>query len=118
MEGLPESNQTMAYTRFVLEKGVAGDLLDLHVALAPCIIGYAELGRKLAPADKSNKYSAWIDMYASEDYQNIAAVEIEQLERLFVLKAGEGRFRALSKTFGQATQLEVAFWEMAMEVVV
>ena len=118
MEGLPESNETMAYTRFVLEKGVAGDLLDLHVALAPCIIGYAEIGRKLAPADKSNKYSAWIDMYASEDYQNIAAVEIEQLERLFVLKAGEGRFRALSKTFGQATQLEVAFWEMAMEVVV
>ncbi len=118
MEGLPESNQTMAYTRFVLEKGVAGDLLDLHVALAPCIIGYAELGRKLAPADKSNKYSAWIDMYASEDYQKIATAEIEQLDRLFVLKAGEGRFKALSKTFGQATQLEVAFWEMAMEVVV
>ena len=53
MEGLPESNQTIVYTRFVLEKGVVGDLLDLHVALAP--------------ADKSNKYSAWIDMYASED---------------------------------------------------
>jgi len=50
--------------------------------------------------------------------QKIAAVEIEQLERLFVLKAGEGRFRALPKTFGQATQLEVAFWKMAMEVVV
>ena len=23
---------------------VSGDLLDLHVALAPCIIGYAEIG--------------------------------------------------------------------------
>jgi len=33
--------------RFVLDKGVAGDLLDLHVALAPCIIGYAEIGARL-----------------------------------------------------------------------
>ena len=116
MEGLPESDETMAYTRFVLEKGLAGDLLDLHVALAPCIIGYAEIGRKRAPAKTSNKYAAWINMYASHDYQEIAAAEIDQLDRLFALRAGEGRFRSLSKTFAQATQLEAAFWQMGLDI--
>lgn len=114
MEGLPESVETMAYTRFVLEKGLAGDLLDLHVALAPCIIGYAEIGRALSPSNISNPYAPWIDMYASKDYQRVAIAETEQLDRLFGLRAGEGRFGVLSKTFAQATQLEVAFWQMGL----
>ena len=114
MVALPESVETMAYTRFVLEKGLAGDLLDLHVALAPCIIGYAEIGRALTPSNVSNPYAAWIDMYASEEYQSIATSEIKQLDRLFGLRAGEGRFGVLSKTFAQATQLEAAFWQMGL----
>lgn len=116
IEELPESDETMAYTRFVLEKGHAGDLLDLHVALAPCIIGYAEIGATLAASDKDNTYAAWIEMYASEEYQNVADAEITQLDRLFEHRAGEGRYQALSKTFGQATQLEVAFWQMGLNV--
>lgn len=117
MVALPESVETMAYTRFVLEKGLAGDLLDLHVALAPCIIGYAEIGRALTPSNVSNPYAAWIDMYASEEYQSIATSEIKQLDRLFGLRAGEGRFGVLSKTFAQATQLEAAFWQMGLNAV-
>ena len=117
MEALPECDETVAYTRFVLEKGLAGDLLDLHVALAPCIIGYAEIGRELSPARTSNPYSEWIDMYASDDYQQVATAEIQQLDRLFELRAGEGRFGALSKTFAQATQLEAAFWQMGLNAV-
>src|SRR5271154_7565931 len=37
----PEALETIAYTRFVLDRGLAGDRLDLEVALAPCIVGYA-----------------------------------------------------------------------------
>ena len=116
METLPEADETMAYTRFVLEKGHAGDLLDLHVALAPCIIGYAEIGSMLAASDNTNAnaYATWIEMYASEEYQDVAAAEILQLDHLFEVRAGEGRYAALSKTFAQATQLEVAFWQMAL----
>ncbi len=44
MEALPEAAETMAYTRYVLESGLSGVLLDFHVALAPCIIGYPEIG--------------------------------------------------------------------------
>ena len=114
METLPEADETMAYTRFVLEKGHAGDLLDLHVALAPCIIGYAEIGTALAASNNANAYAAWVEMYASEEYQDVAAAEIVQLDRLFEHRAGEGRYAALSKTFAQATQLEVAFWQMGL----
>ena len=53
-------------------------------------------------------------MYASDDYQDVAAAEILQLDHLFEHRAGEGRYAALSKTFAQATQLEVAFWQMAL----
>ena len=117
MECLSEADETMAYTRFVLEKGVSGDLLDLHVALAPCIIGYAEIGSALFLAKSSNIYADWINMYASADYQEVAAAEIGQLDSLFDLRGGEGRFDALSKTFAQATQLEVAFWQMALDYI-
>ena len=116
MEALPEADETIAYTRFVLEKGHAGDLLDLHVALAPCIIGYAEIGPALVASNtgKANAYAAWIEMYASKEYQDVAAAEIMQLDRLFKHRAGEGRYAALSKTFTQATQLEIAFWKMGL----
>lgn len=49
IEAAPEHQATVAYTRFVLDCGAAGDLLDLHVALSPCVIGYAEIGRALSP---------------------------------------------------------------------
>lgn len=50
MAAEPEVVETVAYTRFVLERGTAGDLLDLHVALAPCVLGYAEIGAMLGTA--------------------------------------------------------------------
>ena len=117
MEALDESEETIAYTRFVLEKGLSGDILDLHVALAPCIIGYAEIGRTLNPAKSSNQYAAWIDMYASADYQEVAVTEMEQLDKLFQARGGEGRYKALSRTFAQATQLEAAFWQMGLDFI-
>ena len=47
MAGLAEAHATIAYTRYVLERGLAGDLLDLHVALSPCVVGYAEIATRL-----------------------------------------------------------------------
>src|ERR1700745_516368 len=44
MASEPEALETIAYTRFVLDRGLAGDRLDLEVSLAPCIIGYAVIG--------------------------------------------------------------------------
>ena len=118
MQALPEAEETMAYTRYVLEKGVAGDLLDLHVALAPCIVGYAEIGAALAQAPAvslaDNPYRAWIEMYAGDDYQEVARSEVAELDRLMDRRGGEGRRAALATTFRQATRLEAAFWQMGL----
>lgn len=114
MEALPEATETMAYTRYVLEKGLSGDLLDLHVALTPCIIGYAEIGNVIKNYVKNNPYGDWIEMYASDEYQAIANAEIVQLDKLMGIRGGKGRFKTLSKIFNQATRLEIDFWQMGL----
>jgi thiaminase/transcriptional activator TenA len=118
MAAAPEADATIAYTRYVLERGLAGDLLDLQVALAPCIVGYAEIGRALAddPATMidGNPYRAWIEMYASADYQSVASDHVAQMDRLMDRRGGPGRLDTLVTTFRQATRLEAAFWEMGL----
>ena len=120
MEALPEASATMAYTRYVLEKGHQGDLLDLYVALAPCVIGYGEIGARLAsdPATKrdGNPYGSWIDMYAGEDYQPAARAHAETLDRLWSRRAGKERMEALSRIFDEASRLEADFWQMGLDL--
>jgi thiaminase/transcriptional activator TenA len=48
LEQAPPAPETLAYTRYVLDAGMRGDLLALKVALAPCVIGYAEIAARLA----------------------------------------------------------------------
>lgn len=116
MEALPEDAPTIAYTRFVLERGMAGDLLDLNVALAPCVVGYAEVGRWLeedaGTVRDGNPYADWIAMYAGDDYQKVAARAIDDLDALMARRGGEGRLESLVRTFRAATELEVGFWQM------
>ncbi len=115
MQAAAEAPETLAYTRYVLECGHAGDLLDLHAALAPCILGYGEIGAALATRPTpGNRYQAWIDMYAGEAYQTAARAEADQLDRLLVTRGGAGRWPQLVRTFTQATELEAAFWEMGL----
>ena len=116
MEALPEARATMAYTRFVLERGLSGDILDLHVALAPCVVGYAEIGASLAAGVEGNRYAAWIEMYSSAEYREVARAAIEQLERLATRRATEHRLPSLAETFRRATRLEAAFWDMGLNL--
>lgn len=118
MAATPEATATVAYTRFVLDRGMAGDLLDLHVALAPCIVGYAEIAGWLM-ADpgtrlEGNPYRAWIETYAAPDYQEVAAGQIAYLDRLFAQRGSLARFAGLAKTFATATRLEIGFWDMGL----
>lgn len=116
MAAEPEAMETMAYTRFVLERGLAGDRLDLDVALAPCVVGYGEaVARLLAdPATMrgGNPYEAWMDAYASDEYVAVATAAIDNLDRQFTRRGGEARYASLLATFTAATRLEEAFWEM------
>ncbi len=108
-----EAQETIAYTRFVLDCGMAGDLLDLYVALAPCVLGYAEIGARLAerPAP-GNPYARWVEAYAGADYRATAEATLATLDRLAAQRGGSARAAALQETFNTAVRLEAAFWEM------
>jgi len=120
---LPEAEQNMAYTRFVLEKGVSGDLLDLLVALAPCVVGYGEIGGRLLAAGQgqleTNPYRDWIETYGGADYQGVARTAVAQLDRVARRRLGgeperSARWPSLTRTFRAATRLEVGFWDMGL----
>lgn len=118
LEGALEAKATMAYTRYVLETGLRGDLLDLHVALAPCVVGYAEIGNRLAALPTGlaagNPYRAWIAEYSGSAYQEVAADARATLDRLAARSVTEQRFPQLVTVFRQACRLEADFWQMGL----
>ena len=120
IEKTPEATATMAYTRYVLEKGVSGDLLDIYAALSPCVVGYGEIGNKLKtdPNTKKNgnPYMEWIDEYASDGYQSVAIAGIAKIDELGAEVMTETRFPRLVETFAQATRLEAQFWDMGLNL--
>ena len=92
-----------------------GDLLTLRVALAPCVVGYAEIAARLAAwpdAGATNPYRVWIDEYAGAAYQEVAATARGHLDRLADLYVTPTREAELVMIFKEATRLETDFWEM------
>jgi thiaminase (transcriptional activator TenA) len=108
--------EMLAYTRYVLDAGMRGDLLALKVALAPCVIGYAEIATRLAARPDAhaatNPYRDWIAEYAGAPYQEVAAKARAQLEGLADRYATPAREAELMAIFREATRLETDFWEM------
>jgi len=118
-----EDKANVAYTRYVFDRGNAGDYLDLLVALIPCAIGYAEIGARLLadPASKSqgNPYWPWIESYGGEAFQDLGLEALDALEAAAAARIGDRpkespRYRRLLQTFTAATELEVDFWQMGL----
>lgn len=116
LEAAKEARATTAYTRFVIDTGLRGDLLDLHVALAPCVVGYGEIATRLARLPGAlapvNPYGEWIAEYAGEVYGRIATEARAHLDRLAARSMTAARFDDLAEIFAQASLLEADFWEM------
>ena len=119
MAAEPEAPETMAYTRYVIDVGMTGDLLDLTVALMPCVAGYAEVGQWLladpATVVAGSPYGAWLEAYAGEAYQAGVRRALDKLEGLGRRSGGEARFARLATIFATATRLEAAFWQMGLD---
>ena len=94
--------------------GLNKSLLELFIALSPCIIGYGEIGYNLSRKKnwKKSKYSSWIKMYASKEYQSLAKSNIRYLDQLNEReKIG---FNTMLKVFKKASVLESKFWQMSL----
>jgi thiaminase (transcriptional activator TenA) len=115
----PEASATIAYTRFVLDRGLAGDRLDLEVALAPCVVGYAVIAEKRMADPQTrldgNPYREWLEMYAGSDYQGLAREAEAALDDQFARRGGDDRVASLAANFATATRLEAEFWQMGLD---
>ncbi|MGQ0333719.1 thiaminase II [Halomonas elongata] len=116
---LPEARATLAYTRYVLDTGSRGDLLDLHVALSPCLVGYGEIANWLNARQETirgddNPFDAWIAMYESDDFQGAMHDEVAWLDARLAEVTPE-RFARLTSIFRDATRLEIDFWQMGLD---
>ena len=121
LENADEENQNIAYTRYVLELGYSGDLLDLLSSLAPCVLGYGEIGINYKNSDpKIFMYQKWIDTYSSNEYQDVCKNVANLIDQAFMLRLGDNfvstyKWKRVNKIFNKATLLEVDFWNMAMK---
>ena len=101
-----------AYTDHVLSVGKNGNNLDIFSGLSPCIIGYGEIGFKLSKIKnwEKSKYSSWIKMYSSKEYQQVAKDNIHYLDILFKNSKNKNLSK-LKGNFKKSTILERNFWE-------
>ncbi|NAW57967.1 MULTISPECIES: thiaminase II [unclassified Vibrio] len=120
MENEAEDVGTVAYTRFVLDAGMSGDLVDLYAALAPCSIGYAEIGRALLAAKETllegNPYATWLQLYGGEEFQSGVADGAAHFNQLLAdIDLYSSRGQNLIQVFKTATRMEVAFWQQGLD---
>lgn len=114
-----EDAANIAYTRYVLDAGHSGDFLDLLAALAPCVLGYGEIGRALDPKKARGVYRDWIETYGGAPYQDTCAAVGALIDEAVLRRLGEApeaspRWRNLCNRFRVATRLEVGFWDMGL----
>jgi thiaminase (transcriptional activator TenA) len=114
-----ETFATIAYTRFVLDAGHAGDFLDLLMALAPCAFGYAEIGARLGAAPHAPAYQDWIANYSGDHFQESCLRIGTMLDRAVAHRLGANpeshpRWPGLCARYTTATRLESAFWQMGL----
>jgi thiaminase/transcriptional activator TenA len=101
---------TQGYTDFLVRTASQGDFAELVAALLPCMWGYSEVGMRLAercpPGEP--RYAAWVDMYASDEFAELAAWCRELTDRLEGADHGQ-----MERAFATSSRYELAFWEMA-----
>jgi thiaminase/transcriptional activator TenA len=79
----------------------------------PCFWIYAEVGKHiLARAAEPNSYRAWIDTYASEEFDDAVRRMIAATDRA-AEGASPATLAAMHRAFTTATRLEWMFWDAA-----
>lgn len=111
IEATDELQACTAYTRYVLDVGQSEDWIGLHMALAPCLLGYGAVAKQLHADEKSvrgegNTYWNWIENYVAEDYVGAVKTGSELLEKHALQQSPEGIER-LVKIFVHATKVSL-----------
>ncbi|WP_022941230.1 thiaminase II [Psychromonas hadalis] len=121
LEAEDEDFGTVAYTRYVLDAGMQGDIVDLYAALAPCSLGYAEIGRNLCHDAKTNRannpFESWIALYGGNEFQQSVQQTTEHIDALLAdIDKDSRRGQELITVFRTATRMEIAFWQQGLDI--
>ena len=112
-----ESPATIAYTRYLLDVAMSGSLADLYAVIAPCLMGYGEIGARLKNDGfiKDNPYQIWIDVFASDEFMRITA-QNEAFVNELLADATDAQAQHYQRLFDIASRMEVGFWQMALDL--
>jgi thiaminase (transcriptional activator TenA) len=93
---------------------MAGLAREVVAALLPCMWGYSELGQRLAHAQApaERRYRRWIEMYAGEDFANLARWCRDVCDEAAAGMAEQARTK-MRDAFLASSQHELDFWEQA-----
>ena len=111
-ETLP-SPTTTAYTQFLLSVANSRSYPELVAALLPCQWGYWEIGSHLAAKGKpahAPLYAQWIDMYASDEFHQLA-LWVRNLADRLADQHGPAVARHMEEAYVASTRYEYLFWE-------
>jgi thiaminase/transcriptional activator TenA len=108
---------TDAYCDYLLRTAALGDFSELVAAVLPCMWSYSEIGRHLAAAgapgsEPTQPYAEWVEMYASDEFGELAAWCRELTDAAAAEVAGPGR-RRMHDAFRASSEHELAFWDSA-----
>ena len=113
LEATEMSPTCQAYTDFLLRTASIGSFAEVTVALLPCMWGFCEIGQRLkANATATDqRYTAWIDMYSSDEFVELADWCRSLVDRLAAALPND-ELRRVEAAFITSSRYEHAFWEM------
>ncbi|SDD36267.1 thiaminase (transcriptional activator TenA) [Paracoccus isoporae] len=101
------------YVSFLLRMVATDDFAVGLTALLPCFWIYHEVGQKIAAeAVPGNRYQAWIDTYASEDFADGVQRMLELIDRTAAASSDATRAR-MQRSFARSCWHEWHFWDSA-----
>jgi thiaminase/transcriptional activator TenA len=114
LEATDSSPTTRAYTDFLVRVGARRPFGDLVAALLPCLWGFNVTARRLAEqgVPDHEQYADWIEMYASEEYAELAGWCRDLMDDVAGGSdaADRERYRDLFLT---SSRYEYLFWDAA-----
>ncbi|MDE2838576.1 MAG: thiaminase II [Chloroflexota bacterium] len=103
-----------AYTDFLVRTAATGSFPEVVGALLPCMWGFSEVGQRLAAQGRLEdpRYAAWIDMYASAEFAELAEWCRGLIDRV-TDGLPEAELSRVEEAFVTSSRYEYLFWEMA-----
>lgn len=114
-----EPSMTMtAYTSYMLHQAQIGGVENAVAAVLACAWSYNWIGKKLVTwsgAVDHPLYGHWVQMYASDEFTEIANTCIQLIDQIAEGKP-EHELQKLEEIFIKTSYFEYMFWDMAEQV--